>query len=485
MMKHFISEIKKIHTDGLIYRFSELSIEMFGKKQCMRDVALPVIHLGRRQTKIVMLAAWDFPEIAFLSVKHSNDYRNADSVASVGQLVDLYRDYDNEHSPAEMIRSSDADGVHRIMLGMTAEQFQYQNLSWIFEKFNRDYYILLAATHFEHRNEIDTNTVVRDIFGYSAEDYVAVLLMVFWLCSKKPLPLSAPEALYRRKEGTVLTRDNIQHFVEYYSCTYTQLRTNPLGKQLLYSKPFIRTQRNGDYLASSMFLVAMITGNGLYWLVRDYYHKKHGQRFVNAFGLLFEDYVRDLAQKYCEATEWKTLPAESVKGADFLFEFGICQLLIECKSSLLKLDARQQVPNLKSTDTFFKNTIAESYEQLSSSYQSLREQSTVPIIKVILLYDEFSNTSIIEHSMSEVFQNDPSCFVMTIRHLEMLLYIHRHDKATEQLILNKLLDARKSSETHKSIEGIYQELSILKNQHLTGDMDFFAQMMDYLAHNQC
>ena len=91
MMKHFISEIKKIHTDGLIYRFSELSIEMFGKNQCMREVAIPVIHLGRKQTKTVMLVAWDFPEIAFLSVKHSNDHRNADSVASVGQLVDLYR----------------------------------------------------------------------------------------------------------------------------------------------------------------------------------------------------------------------------------------------------------------------------------------------------------------------------------------------------------------------------------------------------------
>lgn len=483
MMKHFISEIKKIHTDGLIYRFSELSIEMFRKNQCMREVAIPVIHLGRKQTKTVMLVAWDFPEIAFLSVKHSNDHRNADSVASVGQLVDLYRDYDNEHSPAEMICYSDADGLHRIILGMTAEQFQYQNLGWIFEKFNRDYYILLAANHFEHRSEIDANAVVSETFGYSAEDYVTVLLMVYWLCSKNPAPLSAPEELYHRKALTVLTKENIQRFVEYYSCTYTQLRETPLGKQLLYSKPFIRTQRKGDYLAASMFLVAMITGNGLYWLVRDYYHKKHGQKFVNAFGLLFEDYVKDLAQKYCESIEWERLPAESVKGADFLFDFGICQLLIECKSSLLRLDAKQQVPNLMSTDTFFKNTIAESYEQLSSSYQSLREQSTTPIIKVILLYDEFSNTSIIEHSMSEVFHNDPSCFVMTIRHLEMLLYIHRYNKATEQLILNYLLDASKSSESHKSIEVIFRELSIFQNQHLTGDMDFYAQMMDHFAHN--
>lgn len=482
-MKHFISEIRRIQTDGLIYRFSELSIEMFSKNQFVRDVEIPVFRLGRRQMKVVSLAAWDFPDIAFLSVKHSNDYRYTNSAASVGQLVDLYRDYENSQSPVDLIRDSDADGLHRIALGMTAEQFQYQHLGRLFEKFNRDYYILLAATHLEHRNEIDTNAVVRETFGYSAEDYIAVLLMVFWLCSKNPAPLSAPEELYHRKAITVLTKGNIRRFVEYYSCTYTQLRENPLGKQLLYSKPFIRAQRNGDYLAVSMFLVAMITGNGLYWLVRDYYHKKHGQKFVNAFGLLFEDYIKDIAQKYCESHEWEQLPAESVKGADFLFSFGVCQLLIECKSSLLKLDAKQQVPNLKSTDTFFKETIAESYEQLTSSYKSLIKNSTVPIIKVILLYDEFSNTSIIEHSMSEVFLNDPSCFVMTIRHLEMLLYIHRNDRVTDQAILNNLLAASKSSESHRSIEVVYRELSIFQNQHLTGDMDFYAHMMEHFAHN--
>lgn len=482
-MKHFITEIRKIHTDGLIYRFSELSIEMFRQNQCIRDVEIPVIRLGRRQIKIVALLAWDFPEIAFLSVKHSTDHRNAKSVASVGQLVDLYRGYSDEHSPAEMIRESDTDGLHRILLGMTAEQFQYQNLSWIFEKFNRDYYILFAAKHFEHRSEIDTDAVVREVFGYTTEDYIVVLLMVFWLCSQNPAPLSAPEKLYHRKALTVLTKDNLQHFVEYYSCTYTQLRQNPLGKQLLYSKPFIRTKEKGMYLASSMFLIAMITGNGLYWLVRDYYHKKHGQRFVNAFGLLFEDYIMDLAQKYCESTEYVKLPAESVKGADFLFDFGICQLLIECKSSLLRLDARQQVPNLKSTDTFFGNTIAESYAQLESSYQSLCERSSSPIIKVILLYDEFSNTSIIEHSMSEVFSKDSSCFVMTIRHLEMLLYAHCYNKETEKRILNRLLHACSSIEAHKSIDVIYRELSLSKNQHLTGEMNFYKQMMEHLAHN--
>lgn len=483
MRNNFISEIRKIHTDGLIYRFAELSIEMFNKNQCMREVEIPVIRFGKRQKKIVELVAWDFPDIAYLSVKNSTDYRNAASVASIGQLIDLYRDYCNEHSPADLIKDADLDGVHRILLGMTAEQFQYQNLWHIFEKFNRDYYILLAATDFEHRGEVNTDAVVNDVFGYSADDYIAVLLMVFWLCTQHPDPLSAPETLYHRKKQTILTKDNIKRFVEYYSCTYKELREHPLGKQLLYSKPFVKTQKHSAYLSVSMFLIALIVGNGLYWLVRDYYYKKDSQRFVNAFGLLFEDYIFDLAKKYCDPSEWSRLPAGSKKGADFLFDFCSCQILIESKSSLLRLDAKQQLPNIKSTDTFFKKTIRESYEQLVSSFEELSKQSSRPIIKVILLYDEFSNTAIIERSMTEIFTRDPSCFVMTIRDLEILLYIHRNDKEIEQQILSRMLDALRTSNSHKSIGVIYRELSLNSNPHLAGDMDYFAHLMDYLREN--
>ena len=190
-MKDFISEIRKINTDGLIYKYSEISIDMFKNNQCVRKVEIPVLRYGRRKKLIVQLLAWDIPDIVFLSVKESNDYRNADKVASIEQLVDLYREYDKEHSSGESIKNADVDGAFRVVLGMTAEQFLYQNLWWIFEKFNRDYYILLAATDFEHRTEIDVDEVVKEIFRYSADDYIAILLMVFWLCMQHPDPLSA------------------------------------------------------------------------------------------------------------------------------------------------------------------------------------------------------------------------------------------------------------------------------------------------------
>lgn len=57
LMKDFISEIKKIPTDGLIYCLSEKSIDMFRKNECLMPVTIPVIHNGQRKILTVTLTA--------------------------------------------------------------------------------------------------------------------------------------------------------------------------------------------------------------------------------------------------------------------------------------------------------------------------------------------------------------------------------------------------------------------------------------------
>ena len=113
----------------------------------------------------------------------------------------------------------------------------------------------------------------------------------------------------------------------------------------------------------------------MYWIVRDYYFKQKSQHFINAFGLLFEDYIKDLAQRYCEETKWKQLSQGKKKGADFLIDFGNLIFLIESKSGLLPLGVKQQVPNVEQADLFFTRTIEEAYEQLQSSYDQISKDA--------------------------------------------------------------------------------------------------------------
>lgn len=479
-MRDFIAEIKRINTDGVIFEFSKASIEMFQSQQYQKSFDVITTRFGIQKNISIPLSAWDIQDIAYLAVLHSNDYRRGKNLPQIGYLINLYRSYENANSIAEELRKSNIDRIFRAILGMSAEQFQYENISWIFEKFNRDYYILLAANDFEHRPLLDAEAAVKETLGLSADEYIMVLLMVFGLSKLTPTPLGWYERPEAANLPQIISKENAERIISYYSCTYEELRTSPLGKQLLYAKPFIKTQKGQLYISCNMYLVAMLLGNGLYWLTRDYYHKQK-QAFPNAFGLLFEDYVKDLGSKYCEEYQWGIIPQGKKKGADFFFDIGSIRIIVEAKSALLQLSARQQVPDLNAVDTFFLRHIQESYEQLNNSLAEMDPGIKRPIIKVTLLYDDFSNTSIIEQSISDIYANDPYCYIMTIRELEILLYIHKNNKEKSHEVCDRIVNNTKGAGERASIGAILEKIGLVSNPHLAGDMDSLRKLMGQLS----
>ena len=480
-MSNFISIIKKIKTDELIYVLSEISIKMY-KDNMSFTTTLPLYirQYGSYRNVNVLLTAWDIISIEYFSILYSSDYRNGDSVASLPEVINLYRGYEDSLSSNQIKESG--DDVFRIMMGMTSEQFQYQKLCLMFEKLNRTYHILVAAKNYEHRNELDVDVVFKSVFGFSAKDYLVVLLMVFWLCAQHPDPLAAPEHLYRKKDLTVFTKENITKFVQHYSCTYDDLRNSPLQRQLLYSKPFIHTKRKNSYLASSVYMVGFLLGNGLYWLCRDYY-QNNKQKFPNAFGHLFEDYIKELSLTYCNDGEWHVIPQSENKGADYIFEFDSLQIIVESKSSLLCLAAKQQIPDLEKISEFYEKTIKKSYKQLNASYDIYKDKVKTPTIKVMLLYDEFSNTAIIEQCMPEIFQKDNLCFVMTIRQLEILLHLRKNDIEKFNLVIDKIIEAICQNSENVNFDGIYDNLSIYQNPHINEKLDYIKPILQHFETN--
>lgn len=481
-MSNFITKIKNIRTDALIYTLSDISIKMYkNNMSCTTTFPLWTRKYGIDRKVSTLLTVWDIPSIEYFSILNSSDYRDGEPVDSLPEIINSYRCYEGSLS-SNQIKDSDEHDVFRIIMGMTSEQFQFQNFYLMFEKSNRTYHILIAAKNYEHRNELDINVAFKSIFGFSAEDYLIVFLMVFWLCTQHPDPLTAPEYIYRKKDHSVFTKENITKFVKYYSCTYDDLRKSPLKRQLLYSKPFIQTKRSGSYLASSVYMVGFLLGNGLYWLCRDYY-KNEGQKFPNTFGNLFEDYIKELASTYCNDNEWQVIPNGKKKGADYIFTFDSLHFIVESKSSLLNLDAKQQIPNLKSANGFFEKTIKEAYDQLNSSYEIYKQNVNAPTIKVILLYDEFSNTSVIEYSMPEIFEKDPMCFVMTIRQLEILLYLHKNDMEKFNLVIDNIIETTTSKSKTTNFNAIFNKLSICQNPHINSSLDYINPILQYFAIN--
>ena len=221
----------------------------------------------------------------------------------------------------------------------------------------------------------------------------------------------------------------------------------------------------------------MLVGNGLYWVVKDYYKEK-GQTFVNAFGRLFKDYIVDLADTYCLPSELIRLKEGKNKRADFLFVFENVQLLVEAKSSLLGLEGKQQVPNSNVIDKFFQSTIQKAYQQLTTCYEEVAAVKK-PTLKVILLYDEFSNTAILEQSIEGFFLNDSTCYIMTICELEILLYAHRYDNQKFDEALHRLAFPEENSRGRKTVSSVLDTLSLNENYHFEGELDYFQKLMSY------
>ena len=204
-MSDFITEIKKFRADNLIYKLSEITISMFNDllqtQNCIKSYNMYVQQYGVVKPFTVAVSPWDIITIEYLTIQHSNDYRKSKESVSMGEFFNSFRRYENEHSVAENIRKAIGDEVYRNILGITAEQFLFQNMYWIFEKFNRNYHVLVAGKDFEHRGKLDTETAVRETLGFSVDDYLIILLTIYWLCSKHPDPLSAPEQLYITKKN--------------------------------------------------------------------------------------------------------------------------------------------------------------------------------------------------------------------------------------------------------------------------------------------
>ena len=485
-MKDFISFIKDYPTRDFIYFFSKISIEIYKKQlknsdkamNCCMNFPLNIIEFGFVHKQVmVMLSAWDIQDMAYLSIRHSNDYRSGNLLyQEVGTIVNLYRGYENEHSNSEFLKDADLSGIFKFVMGMTYEQFKYQNLAWTIQNFCRNYHILIGSANINREKIIDINQITDELFGLSVDELLTVEMMIIWLCSQNPDPLTAPKKLYHRTETSVMTKENLEKVIGYYSITYEDVWKSPIGKQIFYSKPFVITKKNQESIMVSFYLLIMTFADGLYWLVRDYYRNNNlGQQFINAFGEMFEDYFEELASIYLDKKQWFKIPEQKKKSADYYVEFDDAILLFELKSGLLGIGAKQQVPNIQQIDTFYKRNILEAYEQLKNSEEEFRGEKQ--ILKIFLLYESATNMQIIMSSIPDIFVKDKGCYIMTIEDLEMLLVTYQNDRNKFKKIIYALLNNENTEGKTESVLKVLNEYGAIGDMHFIGERDYFTNLL--------
>jgi len=461
-----------------------MSIEIYNKANVVPgedmscSISLPMIHYPTRSMPKVghiMLSAWDIHHIQYLAIKHSNDHRaliiqNFDELA---QLVNRYRGYENSCSNTEYLSIAKLHGILKYLIGMTSEQFLYHNksLGWAIERFNRNYHILVASKSIERAINVDD--IVKEKFGLFAEELMVVLLMIFWLCSQNPDILTAPENLYRKKDSTVFTKENIEKVVRYYAVSYDEVRESTLGYQIFYSKPFVKTQK-GKTLMTNLYLIIMLIADGLYWIVRDYYREIDNQSFTNDFGLMFESYLLELCGKYLNTNQFEKLPQRRAKSADFVIYFEKAVLLIEVKSALFDIGAKQQRPNMERINKYFSRNINQARSQLSESEKCINGDK--PIIKVIILYENFQNSSLLQMAIKESYPDDKNLFVATANDFENLLSLYCANNSKVEDILSDWVAHANGSfmDFHDALKNI----EYVGKRHLLDTINHFDALMN-------
>ena len=488
-MKDFVSYIKNISTEEFIKFWGEISILIYQKQlnsmaeeklTDTMDFPLLVNHYGKMENVPVMVTAWDIPEMIYMSICSANDYRSEDmSIDKAGIIVNLYRGYENNKFKSSDLKEASLSGLYSYLMGMTYEQFIIQRLAWTLQNSNRNYHLLVASDKINRNGIIDIDHIVREKFDMSVDEFIANQLIILWLCGQHSDPLNAPETLYRDKISDIVTKDRMKKIIEYYSVDYQQVRDSKIQKQIFYSKPFVRTQRNQQTLLVSMHLLQMVFADSLYWLERDYYHDNNlGQAFLNAFGGMFEDYFKELAGQYLEDDMWNKIPEGKGKSADFYIEFDRVLFVFELKSGIMGIGAKQQMPDLEQIDKFYERNIREAYEQLIASETAFQAKGK-PIIKVFLLYEFTNNTQIMSLSLPEIFENNTNTYILTIADLEMFLATYKQDNNRFQGVIDEILNKETDEKTWDFLY-ILNKHKAIGNRHFIGKKDYLRKILTKL-----
>ena len=377
-------------------------------------------------------------------------------------LVSLYNDYYNNTE----IVSNRQNNIWLYVYGFFGEQKQFQTEGLFADNFAREKHILDTVS-----NKVDPTKVnnlhiqneFQSITGYSTDDYSFLLhFLTFFFMSKGGI-ISSFDLLH--KEGTLITNEHQLHLLDLYSTDIESIRSNALKRQYLYVKPIIKV---GDfYCAVNAHLLLALFVNSNYWVLRDYYRKKHSQSFLNAFGVYFEYYVKELFE-YClnedQFTQLKEV--DYAKRADWLLKIDEYKFIVEQKSSLSILGIKQTQTDINAIKQHILKNWGEAVRQLACTQDALDVEKP---IKIILVYEDYYKAECLDElfTLDTSLTDDRSYWLLNIREFEMLMYTYKISPETfREIVEEKVSLEHAHSHKGREIERLLSNRGINKNHYL-------------------
>lgn len=404
---------------------------------------------GKKIDLTVIVQPWQFADLIYNSIKYSNDFRGFNSITDNAFLMLLSKTNEFlEHKERKVIKS--LNGVLDVLLyayGFAGEQFKYQNEALVYHRMIKELYIIFTLSK-KCNSFINPPVIIKEETGIDWEDFIIVL---FGIYVDSLFHYSINESFENIYFGKINNpKEAFEKIVDYYSSSYDEIRESTLGRQIFYTKPFIKTQKKG-LVSFSVYHNGFIVEHAPFWVLRNHYlklDKKCQRLFASEFGIWFEEYFKEVCE-YFGIKPLKIPKRENRKSADWRLNIGDYTFLIEQKSSIVSLSVKQQATDLNAYKKMVKETVCYSLEQLSASETDLK--ITDPI-KIVLCYDDYIDANILPHvfELCPSVQNDSRYFLANINEIEMLFSLLKTDSKLFDSVIKDLLKRNKT----KSQDGV-------------------------------
>ena len=367
-----------------------------------------------------IITTWNLIDTAYYAVIASNDYRGNPEISDTEfyVVVDAVSGYTQrkEESVLDSIEPGSKEAFMRLW-GFAGEQFKAQATQKIFNNTGRELYILLESSKRIPEKEIDVPAVVKAETGYDWGTVICTLFLA-WVYFSQNCVYS--DNALASLNTTILSKSDFRKIIDRYSIDYSEIRNSKLGRQVFYTKPFIITQKK-ELLGISPYLNLCVYEHCILWIAREHYLKKNSQAFTDYFGLCFEKYFEELLESTLQRKEYVKIPESNGLSADWRLEIDGFHFLVEQKSTIMRLDIKQQETNIGSIKEFARRVIVKAITQLDSTEKDFSDEQ---YIKIVLLYDDYLMPAI----MNQVFEmdeceveNDGRYWLVTIEEMEALL----------------------------------------------------------------
>jgi len=468
----FIASIQIYNIYDLLKHLSILSIEcLFNKDKkiassvIMENFSLPT---NRYKRKPLYITPWNLIDIVYYSVLYRNDMNNhvIESREQLLYIIAAYTSFSAEkESESSFINKqyagSDTDFLLYVF-GFLGEQVRFQTPLLVFENYCREKYILFKFSSLID-NEINIENIVQSEIGL-ASDKVSIVLFYLWgIISTSRSCIINPHIIAKKN----IEVETIEAVLHYYSIDITE-SLEGLSRQTFYAKPFIKMKDN-SYLCINIFLLLFLFENSTYWIIRNYFLTK-GQKFINAFGVYFEQYTEELFNIYLDSTTFQRIDEGLQKRADWILIIGNYEILVEQKSALAGIKAKQQESDFNETKKYVIRNWIKAITQLSKTQEDYGKK----YIKWILTYDKYYQAEALEYAFSLPecqIEDDGYYWLISIDELEMLLHTYKFNHA----LFKDVMEVKISLEISKSRDGrslsmIMQKLGFSKNEHIKQDI---------------